>query len=110
MNQKQSTLNMQKIPLIFDPRASPECVSDYVIKQQVYEGKCVKKAALFNATPSGERYLVMALFSHVRIPVAESGAKEPEVEAMAYQYEIQAIPIPQTNGQWKQLAQAIDNP
>ena len=32
VNQKQSTLNMLKIPLVFDPRASPECVSDYVIK------------------------------------------------------------------------------
>ena len=32
VNQKQSTLNMLKIPLVFDPRASPECVNDFVIK------------------------------------------------------------------------------
>jgi hypothetical protein len=73
-----------KIPLVFDPRASPECVDNFVIKQQIYEGKCVKKATIFTGTPGGERYLVMALFQHVRIPASESGAKEPEVEAMAY--------------------------
>jgi len=86
--------------MVFDPRASPECVDNYVIKQQVYEGKCIKKATLFTHTPSGERYLVMALFQHVRLPVG-STLRSPEVEPMAYQYEIQAMPLPSTTGQWK---------
>jgi len=72
-----------KVPLMFDPRASPECVDNFVIKQQIYEGRCVKKATLFTATPGGERYLVMGMFQQVRIPPAESN-KEAEVEPMAY--------------------------
>jgi hypothetical protein len=33
INDQLQTLNLMKIPLIFDPRASPECVENYLIKQ-----------------------------------------------------------------------------
>ncbi len=70
INQKSSSLNIMKIPLVFDPRASPECVDDYLIKQMIFEGKCVKKATIFSESPD-HRYLVMALFSHSKHPLEQ---------------------------------------
>lgn len=65
INSKNSTLNIMKLPLVFDPKASPECVENYLIKQMISEGKCIKKATLFNESAE-HRYLVMALFSHTK--------------------------------------------
>ena len=48
VDRTNQALNIMKIPLIFDPRASPECVENYLIKQQIYEGKSLKKAIIFN--------------------------------------------------------------
>ena len=33
VNRKEQTLNLMKIPTMFDPRAAPECAEGYLIKQ-----------------------------------------------------------------------------
>jgi hypothetical protein len=38
------SLNIMKVPLIFDPKASPECAENFLIKQIIFEGKSLKKA------------------------------------------------------------------
>lgn len=47
VNQTDQSLNFMKIPLIFDPKASPEFVENYLIKQMMFEGKALKKAIIF---------------------------------------------------------------
>lgn len=48
INYKEQTLNIMKIPSVFDPKASPECVENYLIKQMIFENKSVKKGCIFN--------------------------------------------------------------
>jgi hypothetical protein len=73
----------------------------------VIEGKAVKKACLFHTGKDGPRYLVTAMLSHSR-PEQSDGNKD--VEATAYQYEIQAMPLPSTTGNWKQFNAALESP
>jgi hypothetical protein len=58
------SLNLLKISLIFDPKASPECVENFVIKQQMFEKKAIKRAILFHSK-AGPRYLVLSVFSNI---------------------------------------------
>lgn len=63
-NAIDGSLHLMKIPLIFDPKASPECVDNFVIKQQFFEKKAIKRAVLFHAS-NGTRYLVLSMFSNL---------------------------------------------
>lgn len=62
IDHKEQTLNIMKFPSVFDPKLTPECVENYLIKQMIFENKSVKKACIFNQSPQN-RYLVLALFT-----------------------------------------------
>jgi hypothetical protein len=48
-----STINLAKIPVVFDLKRSLKVVDNYVLKQWVFEGKGIKKIALFTSSTGG---------------------------------------------------------
>ncbi len=80
VSEADQTFNIMRIPFLFDPRASPECVDNYLIKQVFFDKKSLKKACIFN--PDAERrYLLLSLYSNV---YSQSKPAEPPT----FQYEI----------------------
>jgi hypothetical protein len=47
---KSSTLNIARIPQIFDLKKAPKFTDSFVLKQVVFEGRCVKKAILHTSS------------------------------------------------------------
>lgn len=83
------SLNLMKIPLIFDPKASPECVENYLIKQQMHPNKAIKRAIVFNSEHT--KYLVLSMFQNVYKTPEPTDTVE---EAQAYHYELVGYPLP----------------
>lgn len=48
VSERDSSFNIIKVPTFFDPRSTPDCIDNYLIKQVFFEKKSLKKACIFN--------------------------------------------------------------
>lgn len=59
-------MHIVKVPIQFDIKKTPKLTDGYILRQQTFEGRCIKKMTIYTNTSNTNKYLVLGTFSLVK--------------------------------------------
>mmetsp|Transcript_22369 Transcript_22369/g.21546 ORF Transcript_22369/g.21546 Transcript_22369/m.21546 type:complete len:467 (-) Transcript_22369:500-1900(-) len=101
----QSSLNIARVPLVFDVKKSQRLAENFIIKQIPFEKQAIKKLTLFTSSQEENfrRYLILASFSTPKDDASfevknEQGIQVPQGQVCdRIKYEISIFKMPEDN-------------